>query len=72
RLRESWITAREDVETLDNVTSYFAQERLADESLNELRFAYLPKPLRAKTGQCVTQLHFARQGIITPEMEYIA
>ncbi|MEL0628994.1 phosphomethylpyrimidine synthase ThiC [Psychromonas aquatilis] len=72
RLRESWITARDDVETLDNVTSNFAQERLADESLNELRFANLPKPLRAKTGQCVTQLHYARQGIITPEMEYIA
>jgi len=72
RLRESWIAARDDVETLDNVTSNFAQERLADESLNELRFANLPKPLRAKTGQCVTQLHYARQGIITPEMEYIA
>jgi phosphomethylpyrimidine synthase len=72
RLREAWIGARDDVETLENVTSQFAQERLADESLDELRFANRPKPLRAKKGQCVTQLHYARQGIITPEMEYIA
>ncbi|TEW48535.1 phosphomethylpyrimidine synthase ThiC [Psychromonas sp. RZ5] len=72
RLREAWIGARDDVETLESVTSNFAQERLADDSLDELRFANLPKPLRAKKGQCVTQLHYARQGIITPEMEYIA
>ena len=72
RLRESWIEARDDVEALESVTSNFAQERLADDSLDELRFANLPKPLRAKKGKCVTQLHYARQGIITPEMEYIA
>jgi len=72
KLRQSWIEARDDVEALDGVTSEFAQTRLADESLDELRFANLPKPLRAKKGQCVTQLHYARQGIITPEMEYIA
>jgi phosphomethylpyrimidine synthase len=72
RLRETWIEARDDVEALEGVTSYFAQERLADDSLDELRFAHLPKPLRAKKGKCVTQMHYARQGIITPEMEYIA
>ena len=72
KLRQSWIEARDDVETLQGVTSEFAQARLADDSLDELRFANLPKPLRAKKGQCVTQLHYARQGIITPEMEYIA
>ncbi|MBB1273826.1 phosphomethylpyrimidine synthase ThiC [Psychromonas sp. SR45-3] len=72
KLRKSWIEARDDVEVLEGVTSEFAQTRLADESLDELRFAKLPKPLRAKKGQCVTQLHYARQGIITPEMEYIA
>jgi len=72
RLREAWIEARDDVETLDSVTSDFAQQRLADDSLDELRFANLPKPLRAKKGKCVTQMHYARQGIITPEMEYIA
>ncbi|WP_160060249.1 phosphomethylpyrimidine synthase ThiC [Psychromonas sp. L1A2] len=72
KLRKSWIEARDDVEALDGVTSEFAQTRLADDSLDELRFANLPKPLRAQKGQCVTQLHYARQGIITPEMEYIA
>ena len=72
RLREAWITARDDVETLDNVTSDFAKQRLADSNLDELRFAQLPKPLRAKPGKCVTQMHYARQGIITPEMEYVA
>ncbi|PKG38218.1 phosphomethylpyrimidine synthase ThiC [Psychromonas sp. Urea-02u-13] len=72
RLRETWIEARDDVEALEGVTSDFAQERLADDSLDELRFANLPKPLRAKKGKCVTQMHYARQGIITPEMEYIA
>ena len=72
KLRQSWIEARDDVEKLDGVTSAFAQTRLADDSLDELRFANLPKPLRAKKGQCVTQMHYARQGIITPEMEYIA
>ena len=72
KLRQSWIEARDDVEALDGVTSEFAQTRLADDSLDELRFANLPKPLRAQNGQCVTQLHYARQGIITPEMEYIA
>jgi phosphomethylpyrimidine synthase len=72
KLRQSWIEARDDVEILDGVTSEFAQTRLADDSLNELRFANLPKPLRAKKSKCVTQMHYARQGIITPEMEYIA
>ncbi|MCP4321159.1 MAG: phosphomethylpyrimidine synthase ThiC [Alteromonadales bacterium] len=72
RLRESWIAARGDVEALDGVTSDFAKERLADDSLDDLRFEHLPKPLRAKKGKCVTQMHYARQGIITPEMEYIA
>ena len=72
KLRGSWITARDDVETLDNVTSDFAKQRLADNNLDELRFAHLPKPLRAKPGRCVTQMHYARQGIITPEMEYVA
>ena len=72
KLRLSWIEARDDVETLEGVTSEFAQTRLADDSLDELRFSNLPKPLRAQKGKCVTQMHYARQGIITPEMEYIA
>jgi len=72
KLRQSWIEARDDVEALEGVTSEFAQTRLADDSLDELRFANLPKPLRAKKGKCVTQMHYARKGVITPEMEYIA
>ena len=72
KLRHSWIMARHDVEKLSVVSSTFAQQRLADKNLDQLRFAHLPQPLRAKKGQCVTQMHYARQGIITPEMEYIA
>ncbi len=71
-LRHAWISARDDVETLTNLSSKFAQTRLNDESLDELRFKHLPKTLRAKKGHCVSQMHYARKGIITPEMEYIA
>ena len=72
KLRTSWITARDDVEQLSCVSSAFAQSRLADDSLDELRFEHLPKPLRAKKGHCVSQMFYAREGIITPEMEYVA
>ena len=72
RLRKKWIAARDDVEELTIASSYFAQQRLLDETLDDFRFAHLAKPLRAKEGKCVTQMHYARQGIITPEMEYIA
>jgi len=72
KLRESWIVARDDIEKLDAVSSDFAKQRLADSHLDELRFAHLPKPLRAKAGGSVTQMYYARQGIITPEMEYVA
>lgn len=72
RLRKIWIEARDDVEELMLASSDFVQQRLLDETLDDLRFAYLAKPLRAKAGQCVTQMYYARQGIITPEMEYIA
>lgn len=72
KLRASWIIGRDDVEQLSNVSSEFAQSRLADDTLDELRFEHLPKPLRAKKGRCVSQMHYARQGIITPEMEYVA
>jgi len=72
KLRHSWITARDDSETLSGVSSEFALKRLNDNKLDELRFAHLAKPLRAKQGKVVTQMHYARQGIITPEMEYVA
>ena len=71
-LRESWIQNREDVEQLGELTSEYGQQRLDDTSLDTLRFQHLRKPLKAKEGRNVTQLHYARKGIITPEMEYIA
>jgi phosphomethylpyrimidine synthase len=72
KLRASWIEARNDVEQLDSVTSSFSQERLANDGLEKIRFDNLPSVKRAKAGKNVTQMHYARQGIITPEMEYIA
>ena len=72
RLRESWIDARDDVELLTSNSSKFAQQRLADEGVDSIRFEHLPKMRIAKKGKNVTQMHYARQGIITPEMEYIA
>ncbi|MBB1313268.1 phosphomethylpyrimidine synthase ThiC [Aliivibrio sp. SR45-2] len=72
KLRERWIEDRTDTEVLKGVSSVYSQERLSDETLDELRYGNLPTIRRAKPQQCVTQLHYARQGIITPEMEYIA
>jgi len=72
RLRESWIDARDDVEFLSSNSSKFAQQRLADEGVDSIRFEHLPKMRIAQKGKNVTQMHYARQGIITPEMEYIA
>ena len=72
RLRESWIMDRNDVDQMDSFTSHYSNERLANEKLDELRFEHIRTPFRAKEGCNVTQLHYARKGIITPEMEYIA
>jgi len=72
RVREQWILDRDNVEQLDQFTSQYCNERLNDSSLDHMRFAHLKKPLRAKQGENVTQLHYAKKGIITPEMEYIA
>ena len=72
RLRESWIDKRGDVELLTSNSSLYAQQRLADEGVDHIRFEHLPKMRIAKKGKNVTQMHYARQGIITPEMEYIA
>ncbi|WP_328706027.1 phosphomethylpyrimidine synthase ThiC [Aeromonas caviae] len=72
RLRENWVLERADTDALDGLSSTFTQERLADEGLDHLRFEHLPKARRAKPGRRVTQLHYARQGIVTPEMEFIA
>jgi phosphomethylpyrimidine synthase len=72
RLREEWILGRGDVERLSQFSSAYCRKRLDDKSLDSLRFGHLKMPLKAKAGQNVSQLHYARKGIITPEMEYIA
>ncbi|ETN94744.1 thiamine biosynthesis protein ThiC [Zhouia amylolytica AD3] len=71
-IREEWITKRGDVEQLSGLTSAYGNERLNNEKLDELRFKHLKNPLKAKSGENVTQMHYAKKGIITPEMEYIA
>ncbi|CCQ10790.1 Thiamin biosynthesis protein ThiC [Pseudoalteromonas luteoviolacea B = ATCC 29581] len=72
KLRDAWIAERGDTNELTSVTSHFSQQRLADEGLDHIRFENLPKVRRAKPGKNVTQMHYARQGIVTPEMEYVA
>ncbi|HRH56051.1 MAG TPA: phosphomethylpyrimidine synthase ThiC [Chitinophagales bacterium] len=72
RLREKWILERGDIERLFEFSSEYGTQRMADVSLDALRFEHIKMPLRAKEGRNVTQLHYARMGIITPEMEYIA
>jgi phosphomethylpyrimidine synthase len=71
-IRAAWIDERGDVETLSGPSSEYGQERLDDPKLTSLRFDLKRHPKQAKPGQNVTQMHYARQGIITPEMEYIA
>jgi len=71
-IRDAWIEERGDTERLSGVTSTYGAQRLADLRTAHLRFEHLRAPRRAKPGRNVTQLHYARQGIITPEMEYIA
>ena len=72
RLREKWITDRNDVEQLEEISSAYGKQRLDDPALNFLRFNNLSKPYKAKPGMNVSQMHYAKKGIITPEMEYIA
>ncbi|UTF61783.1 phosphomethylpyrimidine synthase ThiC [Gilvimarinus sp. DA14] len=71
-IRTRWIEERDDTELLEGVNSEFTRERLADPKLAHLRFNHHRVPRRAKAGKNVSQMHYARQGIITPEMEYIA
>lgn len=72
RMREAWITARGDVEQLPSITSEYGKMRRDDKSLDHLRFEHIALPYRAKAGKCCTQMYYAKQGIITPEMEYVA
>ena len=71
-LRENWIKARENTYQLEGVSSHFAKQREQDIVTEDFRFTRTLKPRKALDGKNVTQLHYARQGIITPEMEYIA
>jgi phosphomethylpyrimidine synthase len=71
-LREKWIEERSDTELLEGPTSKYGAERQNDPELANLRFEHIRAPRRAKAGRNVTQMHYARKGIITPEMEYVA
>jgi len=71
-LRRDWIFGRGDVEVLDEVSSEYGRRRASDPKLASLRFEHIRKPLRARFGGNVSQMHYARKGLITPEMEYIA
>ena len=72
RLREEWILGRGDVEQLAEVSSEYGQARISDHSLDSLRFEHIALPYRAKQGAKITQMAYARGGIITREMEYVA
>ncbi|HPQ08477.1 MAG TPA: phosphomethylpyrimidine synthase ThiC [Bacteroidia bacterium] len=72
RIREKWIIQRNDTEELNDFTSEYTRLRNNDKSLENLRFPNIPKPRKAKAGQNVSQMHYAKKGIITEEMEYIA
>ena len=71
-LRTSWIGARGDTETLADRSSAFARQHVRAAELAAVRFPRLPVPRRARAGANVTQMHYARRGIVTPEMEFIA
>ena len=72
KLRQAWIEARSDTEQLAKLSSQYGNERANDIATANLRFGHIDKPRRAINGKNVTQMHYAKQGIITPEMEYIA
>ena len=71
-MRAAWIAERGDTEQLNGPTSVFGHDRLQDAKTRHLRFEHLRAPRRARAGANVSQMHYARRGIITPEMEYIA
>lgn len=72
RLREKWIANNENIEILSSLTSEYGKKRLEDCNLDYLRFSHLKLPYRAKKGENITQMYYAKKGIITPEMEYVA
>lgn len=72
RTRTEWVEHRNDTEILPELTSEYGRQRLADKNLDAIRFPVRHLPRRAKEGKRITQMHYARKGIITPEMEYVA
>ncbi len=72
RMRQAWIDTNPDIERLDHISSEYGRMRLADPSLDSIRFPQTHRPYRAAEGKEITQLYLARQGVITPEMEYVA
>jgi phosphomethylpyrimidine synthase len=72
RFREEWVINRNDTDVLPAITSEYGRMRLADSTLDAIRFPINHQPRKAKEGHRVTQMHYARKGIITPEMEYVA
>lgn len=72
RIREHWVEERDDTEVLPDITSEYGRMRRDDKSLDGIRFPIQHKPRKAKDGKRVTQMHYARKGVITPEMEYVA
>ncbi|GAC1628841.1 MAG: hypothetical protein NVS9B10_19200 [Nevskia sp.] len=71
-LRSPWLAERGDTEELKGPTSIFGRIRAADDKTAHLRFAHIRRPLKAKAGANVSQMHYARRGLVTPEMEYVA
>jgi phosphomethylpyrimidine synthase len=71
-VRSGWISERNDTEQLADYTSAYTRDRMADAALKELRFEHIRRPRRARPDRNVTQMHYARQGIVTAEMEYVA
>lgn len=72
RMREAWIEKRGDTEILPEISSAYGRMRRDDKSLDHLRFEHIALPRRAKAGKQISQMYYAKQGIITPEMEYVA
>jgi len=71
-VRKQWILDRDDTEELTELSSEYGQQRADDPSLAQLRFDHIRQPRKAKAGKNVSQMYYAKQGIITPEMEYVA
>jgi phosphomethylpyrimidine synthase len=71
-IRYNWINERGDTEELSGFSSTYSNERLANNKLDSLRFEHLKKPKKAKAGKNVSQMSYAKRGIITPEMEFVA